>query len=121
MDTIDSKHVGTVDGFEINARIVPDTDARPDDCDCYDAEDLAAWQRDDWSYVGTIVTASREGIELGESSLWGSEYGSLPTVDHFVNPLDGTGDEFVNGYGPQLIAEAIEEAKSVLNNMIGSK
>jgi len=32
---IDSKHVGTIDGFDINAVLVPDTDTSTDDYDCY--------------------------------------------------------------------------------------
>lgn len=38
-----------------------------------DYEYLRAWCNDDWHYVGVIVTASRNGIELGEASLWGIE------------------------------------------------
>jgi hypothetical protein len=35
-----------------------------------DFERLRGWCNDEWSYVGVIVTASRNGIELGSASLW---------------------------------------------------
>lgn len=38
-----------------------------------DFERLRAWCNDQWSYVGVIVTASRNGIDLGRASLWGIE------------------------------------------------
>jgi hypothetical protein len=114
MNTIDSKDVGTVDGFDITARLVPDEDTRPDEFECYTAEQLDAWRNDDWSYVGTEITASREGIALGSAYLGGSEYGSLPGIDQFVNPLNGDGDAFVNGYGPGLITQAVTEANATL-------
>lgn len=38
-----------------------------------DYERLRAWCNDDWSYVGVIVTASRNGITLSIASLWGIE------------------------------------------------
>lgn len=117
MNAIDTRRVGTVDGFEIDARIVADTDATPFEYDCYSAEQVDAWRNDDWCYVGTIVTASKNGIELGADSLWASEYGSMPGIDEFVNPLNGDGDEFVNGYGPDLIAEAIADAKRTLASL----
>jgi hypothetical protein len=114
IDTIETRRIGTVDGFDIDAVLTFDEDTRPFDFDCYDEETIAAWRADEWHYVGTIVTASRAGIELGSASLWSSEYGSLPGVHGWVSPLDGDGDEFVNGYGPDLIAEAIAEAQTTL-------
>lgn len=110
---IDQRSLGTVDGFDIVAYLVPDTDSAPTDFDCYSPEQIQAWREDEWQYVGTIVTASRAGIELGSASLWGSEYGFLPTVG-YVSPLVGDGDKFVSGYGPGLISEAIAEAQAKL-------
>lgn len=118
MDTIETRSLGTVDGFDITARIVPDTDTSADDYDCYTEEQIAAWRRDEWSYVGTIVTASKAGLDLGESSLWASEYGHVgESGTGWISPLDGDGDSFVNGYGPDLIAEAIADAKAVLTEL----
>lgn len=115
MDTIETKSLGTLEGFDIEARIVPDDDAHTDeDWRLLDRDARDAYDREEWSYVGTIITASREGIELGSASLWGSEYGLIPGVWGWVSPLNGTGIDFVNGYGPDLIAEAIAEAKATL-------
>lgn len=117
-ETLDTKKLPAIDGFDISARIVPDTDSSPLDVDCYSAEDIAAWREDQWSYVGTIVTASRHGIELGSASLWGSEYGSSPGWgNRSISPLDGEGEEFINGYGPGLIAEAVAEAKATVEKL----
>jgi len=108
---IDSRTIGTVDGFDIEAGLVYDPDNSVDDFDCYSDEDRGAYFRDDWHYVGMVVTASKAGVTLGYSSLWGSEYGILPGVEGWVSPLNGESEHFVNGYGPQLIAEAIAEAQ----------
>lgn len=115
---IDSKTVGVVDGFDITAGLVHDSDTTVDDFDCYDEKAIAAYYRDEWHYVGIIITASKAGVVLGESSLWGSEYGILPDVDGWVSPLDGDGENFVNGYGPELIAEAIAEAQAKIKELI---
>jgi hypothetical protein len=113
--SIDSKDLGTIDGFDLAATLEPDHDSTPYDAECYDAQDIEAWRAGDWSYVGTVVTASKAGIELGSASLWGSESGYL--CGREVSPLDGDGDAFVNGYGPQLICEAIEEAQRKLGEL----
>jgi hypothetical protein len=112
---IDQKYVGEIDGFEIGAYLVEDEEGY-----YYGEEDDAkrvAAENGDWFYVGTVVTASKNDIVLGQSSLWGSEYGWLPGVEGHVNPLDGEGEDFVNGYGPDLISEAIEEAKAKLADL----
>ena len=113
---IDQKHLGEIDGFDISAYLLGNDEAY-----YYGEEDDArriAAENGNWCYVGTIVTASKAGVELGRASLWGSEYGSLPGVEEFVNPLDGDGEEFVNGYGPDLISEAIDEAKAKLTELV---
>jgi hypothetical protein len=121
---IDSKHVGTIDGFDINAVLVPDTDTSTDNYDCYTPKQVAAFNRHEWSFVGTIVTASKAGI-LGCASLWGSEHGFYVVTDEddneirteWVSPLDGDGDDFINGYGPGLIDEAIAIAQAKLKEL----
>ena len=115
---IDQKYLGEIDGFEISAHLVEDEGGYH-----YGEEDDAkrvAAENGDWFYVGTVVTASKNDIVLGQSSLWGSEYGFLPGVEGHVNPLDGEGAEFINGYGPDLIGEAIEEAKAKLAELVKS-
>lgn len=106
---IDQKRIGNLDGFEIDARLVPDPDTDPRDYDCYDADQVAAFRLDCWQFVGVIVSASRAGVELGSSSLWAVEYGDMPGVDDFVNPLAD-----VHDYVDDLIPEAIAEARKRL-------
>jgi hypothetical protein len=115
METLQTLTVGDVEGFEIRAAMVPDTDSTPDDADCYDESDKAAWRNGEWGYVGIIVSAWRAGVELGEASLWGTEYGILD--GRAINPLAddaANSAEWVHGYGPQLIREAISEARETL-------
>ena len=111
---IATKDLGTIDGFDIRAHIEPDEDGGASMHTDPTREELDAYRDGDWRFVGTVITASRGGVVLGSDSLWGSEYGSLPGVPGFVSPLDGEGTAFVNGYGPQMIAEAIAEAKAKL-------
>ena len=80
----------------------------------YAAEDLAAWQRGDWAYVSVVITASRDGIELGRSALGGCEYGWFPGTSERITPLNGDGHDFCNGYGPGLIADAVADAEQSL-------
>jgi hypothetical protein len=117
-DFFDHRTIGAVDGFDIEAGLVYDYDSTVKDVECYDEETIAAYYRDEWHYVGIIITASKAGVVLGQASLWGSEYGILPGVDGWVSPLNGHGDDFVNGYGPQLIAEAIAEAQAKIEELV---
>lgn len=54
--------------------------------------------------LGLIVTASRAGIDLGSDSIWMTS----ETI------IQGDGDSFAHGYGPDLIAEAVSEATAKL-------
>lgn len=109
---IDNKQLGTIDGFDITARIEHDSDITPNDFDCYSDEVVAAWKSDRWHYVGLIVTASRNGIELGSDSLWGIEYGDMPGVDEWLNPLNNMDDY------EDIIDHAIEQAKDTLAKLV---
>lgn len=112
-DIIDTRDFGVIEGFDIKAVMLADYDSTPDDADCYSDEDIAAWKRDEWRYVGIEVIASRAGVELGTDSIWGTEYGTLDGRD--INPLmDGDADTFANGDGEGLIAIAITHANSTI-------
>lgn len=119
-DVIDQKDIGQVNGFDITVYLVPDTDGDPRHDGCYSSAAVDAWLNDEWSYVGSVVVASRDGVELGTSSLWGSEYGWLPGAGRFVSPLDHADDPaaFVNGYGPSLIIEATAQAEETLRKLV---
>jgi hypothetical protein len=108
-------------GFDVTAVLVPDTDSHADeDWRSMDADTAAAYGRGDWQYVGVIVSVSvsvsraevhsGDGLVLGSDSIWGSQYGSIPGVDGFVNPLTDTDYP----YRADLIDNAIADARMTL-------
>lgn len=83
MDRIDQREIRHA-GRSLTVVIVPDGDARPTDYECYTGEDLAAWSRGDWQYVGVLIMDGDTELD----ALWAVEYGSMPTgelgLDHIV-------------------------------------
>lgn len=65
-----------------------------------DYERLRKFLDGQWGYVGVVVTASREDVELGHASLWGIETDSDPS--YFVEVAE------------ELAEEAIEQAREML-------
>lgn len=118
MDIIDSIELGTRDGFDIRAELVPDTTYYSEPDGDYTPEQAAAFTNGDWRYVGIIVTASCMGSNLGSDSIWGMEYGNLTPDSPFVDPLKGIGPEFANGYGPDLIDNAVADARLKLTELV---
>ena len=114
---IDSKDLGEVGEFDIRAYLVPDDELTPTTNGVYTDDVIAAWKRGEWHYVTVVVTASRDGVELGSASLGGCEYGDFPGDPERVNPLNGSGGAFCNGYGPGLIKEAVEAAGETLSRI----
>lgn len=116
MPTISSAYWGVHHGFEITAVLVPDTESDMDyrrECDDDDQDYVAAYDRGDWNYVGVIVTASRAGVDLGSDSIWGSEYGMIPGVPRFVDPL--TDEDYP--YRADLIDNAVADARMKLSEL----
>lgn len=110
---IDNKQLGTIDGFDITARIeCDDIGIEFFGDESYTPEQVAAQRRGDWYYVGLIVTASRDDIELGSDSLWGIEYGDMPGVDEWLNPLNNMDDY------EDIIDRAIEQARDTLAKLV---
>lgn len=107
---LDQQQLGNAFGFEIRAELVPD-DARVEDLGLYSDANIKAWHEDAWSFVGVVVTASLDGIDLGSSSLWGLEYGWLPTAGGFVNPITST---YSSDYLRAVIVDATTDAKANL-------
>ena len=80
---IGDKITGTLEGFDLTAEIHYDESSKPSDNEFYDVNDpehgeesrriIEAWERDEWDYVGVVVTASLAGHPLGSSSIWGLE------------------------------------------------
>jgi len=116
MDTIESRKLAAREGFDLTVTMHPDYDSTPGDADCYTEADHEAFNRGAWGYVGLMVTASRHGVELGTASLWGMEYGSLPGVAGYVDPIDAD-----DAHGAETVAdlesEAIAEARATLSRL----
>ena len=111
MSTIESKTIER-DGFTVTLEMVEDTDSTPFDADCYDESDIEAWRNDEWRYVGFVYTASREGVDLGEASIWGTEWnfpgGTMDGIDAWIEE---------DYYHPDLVSEAINDARATLKRL----
>jgi hypothetical protein len=76
IETRDIEHGGRT----VTVTVVEDNMSSPHDADCYTAEDIAAWERGEWIYVGVLITGGTTEID----DLWGVEYGrlnELTTID----------------------------------------
>lgn len=117
-DVLERRDLGIRDGFTVVAYKMVDEDTHPDEFDCYEKADVKAWRDDDWSFVGVVVKASKEDIELGEAAIWGFEDGHSPGfvskarpsgwVDAFDTALGGEGSSY------DVPSEAIAAAKETL-------
>lgn len=67
-----------------------------------DFERLRAWCNDEWHWCGVVVTAYRNGIELGSASLWGIESDS---------------GEYLEQVARELCEEAMEQAREALASL----
>lgn len=65
--------------------------------------DRARTYGESWEMLGSIVTVSKAGVELGSASIWGTESDS--DAAHFLELLN------------DLIPEALEEARAKLNEL----
>lgn len=120
MNTLDSIELAPVQGFSISAKIV-DEDYYPPmpEGDNYTTEQIDAYVRGDWKYVGIIVTASRGGVELGTDSLWSVEYGSFPIDGRtvFIDPLhDSKGS--LAAHVTAMAEFAVDEARKKLTELV---
>lgn len=71
-----------------------------------DYEYLRKWCNDEWHYIGVIVTASRNGIELGNASLW---------------CIESHSDDYIESVIADLTEEAIDKANATIATLFGSK
>lgn len=119
---IATRELGTIAGFEVRAHLEPDLDASPEDYDCFDQADIDAWKNDQWEFVGVVVTASKEGIDLGTGYIGAVVHGQIgeKSVDaledepgFIVNNVPDP-DTFASGYGVGLVSDAIAAAKAKL-------
>jgi len=56
-----------LDGRTFTVVAEHDSDVRPDEFDCYDPADVAAWEADRWEYVIITVTTEVDGSEGSDS------------------------------------------------------
>ncbi|MDE1675106.1 hypothetical protein [Nocardia gipuzkoensis] len=120
-EVIASRSLGTVMGFDVIVYLHPDDLPGPDG-DCYSSEDIEAFGST-WSYVVVAVSVGREGLELGRAEIGRCEYGTLgdgsecdPLADGPGFIVDGIPEQptFAFGYGTDLLAEAITDARDLL-------
>lgn len=100
-DTIETREI-VKNGITYKVTIEADYDVRPEsDGDWASQEDIDAWKRDEWRYVGVIVTPVIAGTEIegADDSLWGCAWGTVPG-----NPVEFDMDEICNVHPvPQII------------------
>ena len=119
MQALETRQLGEIDGFDLVAYKMVDEDSSTEDAECYSEEDIQANRDGEWAYVGVIVKAFKEGIELGEDDIWGREDGYSPGWVSKKNP-SGWLDAFTGALGEEsghdynLPAGAIEQAKKAL-------
>lgn len=113
------------DGYTFTARIVADIDTRIDDDESH-SEDRsvtgcteeqhaelmaarAAWFRDEWCFVGIVISVSRNFIELDDfaASVWGIEMN-----------YPGSDNAYLEELANDLLPEAMEVARSARTNAL---
>lgn len=110
----------TLGKVSVRAALHRDVHLTPDGADCYDAVSRAAWERDEWGYVGLVVTVTDDdGREWGFSSLWGIEYGAFPITDESgtlveTKDLDPLNPSTVDYHLSDVMREALGNAAEAL-------
>lgn len=72
----------------------------------HDFEVLRAWCNDEWFWCGIVVTVSRDDIELGSASLWGTE-ANYP----------GSRNEYLLEVANEIADEALAEAQAAVASL----
>ena len=96
------------DGFTIRIDVEQDADYTPHDANCFSPADIRSWENDEWHFVGYVYTAIKDGIELGESSIWGDQwrYGDeSSSIDSWIEE---------NYHHPDLLSQVITEARATI-------
>jgi hypothetical protein len=103
----------TIGRIEVQVRIEADEISRPMDAECYTQEDIRAWRRDEWRYVGVAV--SPLGYPDIEASLWAIEAGR-------ISDRDISYDQIISMYAPDLMADlrqAVARVHGELGQILG--
>ena len=94
--------------FEIVAHIVYDEFVTPNDCDCYDAHQIAAWHNDAWFFCGIVLDVLLDGIPVAPhaAAIWGVEANLSKDNQHLTDTAN------------ELLPEALNEAKRTAQKLI---
>lgn len=97
----------TKNGFDFVARVVYDLDSKPTNSECYTAQDLERWRKDEWFFCGVVVAVSIKGIEIDHhaSSLWGIECNF------------SSNNAYLSEVAQELESEALEVAEGELSRI----
>ena len=118
---IDSKDIGQSENFTLTLVVDYDPWADTRDDDGLTPKQIEAWKNDEWCYVTATLTASRAGIELGEDSLCGLEYGTFTITDdsdNVVTTKEITIDDIYDYVGLELSGEAVSKAQEKLTELM---
>jgi hypothetical protein len=99
------------DGWTVKAEMSADEWATHprDEYDCYDEDDLAAYDRGDWWFaIVVVIVADAAGRTWGASSIGGVEAGTLAGT--FLDPLSDEPGEYSPIREHDLIGEALRDA-----------
>lgn len=113
MDTQEAEEIER-DGMAYIVRVHLDHDTNPNEYDCYDAEDIAAYERGEWWFVGVEVYATVAPDT--SASLWALNMGTAPgwetTYDlaYYLTQSEGTVTDMTTG--------VTEDSGSVVDNLV---
>lgn len=125
LETLETRDLGERDGFHLVAYKVADRDAYFEDEECYEEADKVAYRNGQWSYVGVIVKAFLDDVELGEDSIWRVEEGYSPGFvdpEHRPTGVANAFDHTLGGEGCYDMPDgALTEAKETLARMLAAR
>ena len=95
--------------YTVRASLEWDGTTRPEDSDCYTPEVIEAWRRDEWCFVGVVLSVWADDILLDKhaASLWGIECN-----------FPGTNNSYLSEVADDLLPEALDAANDVRARLI---
>lgn len=124
-EVLDSRLIYTDDRITVEAyTAADDTGTRPGEFDCYSAEDVEAFKRNEWHFVTLTVHVKFEGRQIGDAALGAVESGTLGNgkeCDPFAWELAQVVDGVTEVGSPlyNVTEEAVQEAWDWTRNLIG--
>ena len=113
-------------GVNITAQMVQDDHNSPKGYDCYDEDDLRAFDEGDWQYVGLVVRVEYSvphlpagDIALAEESLWAVEHGRMggdteaDAWEYASTVVDPSGTVHIGSALATVTEEALATARNV--------